>query len=221
MLLTAKKIKNVMFDLDGTLINSEKDVSRILIQMVNKNGGNLSADTKIKLGPPLIDMIKISAPDLTEEQAYNAWREYGDVYKNDDLPETKPYDGIIELLKQLKALKINVFIVTYKPKDLAVDILDRFFKGLYLDILTPTEIENFSQGKTKTDMLKLLFDRYNLKAEESLMVGDAGTDISGGQNAGTYAIGVLYGHGEAEELSKADFKAKNVQELEKIILELI
>ena len=45
------KIDSIIFDLDGTLINSEKDVSRILIQMVNKNGGNLSADTKIKLGP--------------------------------------------------------------------------------------------------------------------------------------------------------------------------
>lgn len=221
MVLIQTKIKNIMFDLDGTLIDSSSDVIRILIDTINKHGGNLGADTKIKIGPPLIEMVRSVVPLVSDETMQKILDDFRIAYKNDALIETVPFAEIIELLNDLKSNNIDVFIVTYKPKFLAMDVLNRHFTGLYKDIFTPTEIEDFGSGKTKIDILNLLIEKWNVKPEESVMVGDAKSDIVCAKAVKMGTIGALYGYGEENEFELADYKVFSPKELKKYINNLI
>jgi phosphoglycolate phosphatase len=218
---TKTKIKNFMFDFDGTLIDSSRDVSRILIEAINKFGGNLSKDTKIKLGPPLIDMISIAAPHLSEETKQKVLVEYEKIYAKDKLEETKPFNGIKELLETLNAKNIKVFIVTYKPRELAIGLLDKYFGGLYLEMFTPSDIENFFPSKTKVDLLNLLISKWQANPKESVMVGDAKSDIMCAKQVGLSTIGAAYGYGEPLEFESADKTASSVKELNEYIKTLV
>lgn len=213
MVLTQTKIKNIMFDLDGTLIDSSSDVIRILVDTINKYGANLSADTKIKIGPPLIDMVRSVVPNISDEKMKNILEDFRAAYKNDNLDKTVPFSGIIELLNDLKSNNIDVFIVTYKPKFLAMDLLNRHFTGLYKDIVTPTEVKDFASGKTKIDILNILMEKWKINPKESIMVGDAKSDIVCAKAVGITTIGAAYGYGEENEFELADKKVFSTEEL--------
>jgi len=221
MSLTKIKLNTVMFDLDGTLIDSSLDVVRILVDSINKNGGSLAHDSKIKIGPPLIDMITSVVPEFSEEVKQQIHEDFRIAYSEDDLNSTIPYGGIVELLKSLKKYNISVFIVTYKPKNLAMKILNRHFNNLYLDVLTPSEIEDFSNGKTKVDILNLLMSKWNVMPEESIMIGDAISDITCAKEVGIATVGAAYGYGEDAEFELADKKVNSVEELSKYLNNLI
>lgn len=221
MVLTQTKIKNIMFDLDGTLIDSSSDVIRILIDTINKYGANLNADTKIKIGPPLIDMIRSVVPQISDEKMSNILEDFRAAYKNDDLSKTVPFNGIIELLSDLKSNNIDVFIVTYKPKFLAMDLLNKHFTGLYKDIVTPTEVKDFASGKTKIDILNILMGKWNINPKESIMVGDAKSDIICAKAVGIKTIGAVYGYGEEDEFELADKKVFSTDELRTYINSLL
>ena len=60
---------------------------------------------------------------------------------------TTPYHGIISLLKRLRADGCKIFIVTYKPRPMCKDLLPKFFEGLYDDLITPTDIDDFEKIK--------------------------------------------------------------------------
>jgi len=221
MSLTKTKLNTVMFDLDGTLIDSSLDVVRILVDSINKNGGSLSSDAKIKIGPPLIDMIASVVPEFSDKKMHKIQEDFRVAYSEDDLNNTVPFDGIIELLNSLKSRNIAVFIVTYKPKNLAMKILDRHFNNLYVDVFTPSEIEDFSDGKTKVDILNLLMSKWNVSPKESIMVGDAISDITCAKEVGIAAVGAAYGYGEDAEFELADKKVNSVEELSKYLNSLI
>ena len=214
-------VKNVIFDLDGTLIDSAFDVIRLLINVINQNGGELSQNTRIKIGPPLIDMIKTVAPDFSDEIIQKIMDEFRIAYEHDDLEKTVPFEGIIELLNELKSKNINVFIATYKPKHLAMSILNRHFNGLYKDIVTPSEIENFADGKTKTDILRLLMSKWEINPSEAVMVGDAKSDITCAKEAGIMTIGALFGYGDVTEFKLADERVNTTKDLSDIIKKII
>ncbi len=209
--MNAMAVKNVFFDLDGTLIESSYDIIRILTDALAKNG--LKPQNPIEIGPPLEEMVKNAIPGIEETTINKVVSDYRADYGTDLLERTVPYLGIIDLLKYLKKEGVNVFIATYKPKHMSLKVLDRHFDGLYKDIITPTEIENFEQGKTKTDIFNLLISKWGLKAGESLMIGDSRSDIDCAKETGLYTIAVLYGFGKPEEFNNADAKAATVGEL--------
>lgn len=221
MALTKTRLKNVIFDFDGTLIDSSRDVKRILFETVNKYGANLSSSKGIKLGPPMFQMIQSVAPQFSDEKIEKVLVDYAQAYADDPLDETIPFDGVVEMLETLKRNDIGVFIATYKPKELAVDSLNKFFKGLFIDAVTPSEIENFEQGKTKSDIINLIVKCWGISIEDSIMVGDACTDISCAKVLGMDAVGVLYGYGDSSEFDDADYVAKSVSELNRCLLGLI
>lgn len=221
MIKTKTKIKNVIFDLDGTLIDSSYDVVRILKEVINRNGGRVDENTKIQIGPPLFDMVKNTVPHFSDEIARKVVEEYRVIYENDELKNTRPYSGIVDVLRTLKNNNIKMFIATYKPKVLAIKTLNRYFNNLYIDVATPSEIVDFSNRKTKTDILNWLISKWNINPEESVMVGDAKSDIICARSVGMYTVGALWGYGHENEFDFADEKLDSVKELELLMGKLI
>lgn len=205
--------KYIMFDLDGTLIDSSKDVTRLLIKVLCDCGYPVAEDTYIKIGPPLNKMIEAAVPSVTQEDNQKIVEYFRKLYKVDGTVMTTPYHGIISLLKRLRADGCKIFIVTYKPRPMCKDLLPKFFEGLYDDLITPTDIDDFENGKSKVDMFKLLLKKWNTTADACVMIGDAKSDVECANAAGITSIGAEYGYAEKDDLKNADYIVSDVKDL--------
>ncbi len=205
--------KYIMFDLDGTLIDSSKDVTRLLIKSLCDCGYPVSPDTYIKIGPPLNQMINATVPSVTPEDNKKVVEHFRKLYKDSGTVMTFPYEGIINLLKQLRRDDCKIFIVTYKPRPMCKELLQKFFDGLYDDLVTPTDIEDFEDGKTKVDMFKLLLNKWQISPCDCVMIGDAKSDIECANASGIISIGAEYGYAQDNDLINANYLVSDVEKL--------
>lgn len=209
--------KYIMFDLDGTLIDSSKDVTRLLIKALCDCGYPVGEDAYIKIGPPLDKMIEATVPSVTKEDNKRIVEYFRELYKIDGTSLTAPYQGIISLLKKLRDDGCKIFIVTYKPRPMCRELLPKFFNGLYDDLITPTDIDDFENGKSKVDMFNVLLKRWNTTADACVMIGDAKSDVECANAAGITSIGAEYGYAEKDDLENADYIVSDVKDLYKCI----
>jgi phosphoglycolate phosphatase len=212
--------KNFIFDLDGTLIDSASDIKEHLAAALRKNGINDLDQSRIRIGPPLENIIAKAIAGISPALIENIVSDYRKTYISSPLLKTIPFDGIMEILKMLNAKGLNVFIATFKPLSSGRNIIDRHFKGLYKDIITPSEIENFDIKSNKAEMINFLIKKHNLKAQDCVMIGDSWTDVDGAKQAGVFCIALLCGYGSHEELDGADIKVESIKELKNKIEEL-
>lgn len=211
-------MKNVvMFDLDGTLIDSSKDIIRLLIKAIRLSGFDISDDVKIPIGPPLEEMIKSLINNISDEDISNIVNCFRSLYKVEGVVDTTVYSGMIDFLKELKTNGCKVFIVTFKPKNLCDAITSKFFVGLYDDIVTPTDIVDFKKRKSKVDMYKLLQKKWNFSVDDCIMIGDAKSDVESANSYGICSIGVTYGYSAKEDLVAAKYLVENVKQLKEKI----
>ena len=212
-------IKNIIFDLDGTLINSSEEVLKCFEKAFEKasfviDKKRLTSDV---IGPPLLEIIKSIAPNLQDEnkvsEVIRNFRSFYDYSENDI---SVMYDGIYDLLCELKNSNYKLFIATFKP-DIPTQRLIRKFnlETFFDDIYT---IDKFGKKISKEEMISNIISTYSLKKEETVMVGDASSDMIAAKGAGVKGIGVLWGYGSNKEPLKqnADFIVNNTKELENI-----
>ncbi|MDR0823134.1 MAG: HAD hydrolase-like protein [Endomicrobium sp.] len=212
-------IKNFIFDMDGTLVNSAPDIKRCLFGGFRENGVDIDDSTFVQIGPPMERIIRNTAPHISEGTADKVLISYRRLYVGDDLIMTIPFDGIIDALKYIRDNNLNAFIATFKPIISAQRILKTHFVNLYNDIITPTGIKNFDYRAkvSKADMLNFLMDKWHILPQESAMIGDAKSDIEGAKTVGMTAIAALYGYGQPDEFDDADIKAETARDLFEII----
>jgi len=204
-----------IFDLDGTLINSSKEVLLCFKKAFEK--ANYPVDEKRLnsnvIGPPLRDIIRIIAPELKDEELIgeieNNFRELYD-YDENDISEL--YFGVPDVLTDLKNRGKRIFLATFKPKKPTQRILRQFKLEIFEDVYT---IDKFEKPITKTEMIKDLIKKYSLLKSETTMVGDAKSDMTAAKEAGITAIGALWGYGTDKTPLRetADFCIKNLEEL--------
>ena len=111
------------------------------------------------------------------------------------------YEGIPELIKELKARGCKVFLVTSKPLVFSEKIIEHIGLAPYFDDLIGVELTDKSSDKKR--LIEKAIDRYSLKPEECLMIGDTKYDILGAIGAGVDSVGVTFGYGKREDLEAA------------------
>ncbi len=192
----------VIFDLDGTILDTSPGIFGSV--RYTEQTLNLKPITKEELrefvGPPPKDMYK-KKYNLSEEDAIRATiahRKYG---MEKAVYEADKYDGVEEVLKELKCRKIKLAVATLKKQKIAEEILKYFDLNKYFDVVVGMdEKETYTKTITIRKAIKLT------KASNALMIGDSKYDYQGAVNANTDFIAVTYGFG-FEPKMKYDFVA--------------
>ena len=207
-------IKNIIFDLDGTISKSAPGILNAFEYALDKMGKSYSRDDLYKyIGPPLRDsFVKELGEDLADQGA-DFYRDY---YFKKGLYETEIYDGIKELMENLNSDGFKIYLATSKGEESSEKILDHF------EILDNfSYISGSSNNKnTKKKVIEYLLKENNLKSCESIMIGDRSYDIEAANELDIKTIGVTYGYGKKEEFGKASFIANSPYEIINIIEKL-
>ena len=202
--------KCVIFDLDGTLTQSEEGIWNCVRYTAEQMGLPVpDAETLRKfIGPPLLYSFQ-TWMGMTAEEAQEASRVYRSRYQVVGLFENRVYPGIRRLLRGLKAQGCWVAIATGKPQSPSERIAEHFGLSRWIDRIVGTSEQ---MGPDKTDLIRAaLPDEYG----EAWMVGDRKFDVEGGRTVGIRTVGAGYGYGSEEELRDAgcDAYAATVQDL--------
>ena len=138
---------------------------------------------------------------------------YREYYRDKGIFENEVYDGIPELLQELKAAGLKVIMATSKPETFAVTIAEHFGISRYFDFIGGSLMDG-SRTK-KSEVIEYVLDEAEVYDRSTvLMIGDRDYDILGAKEAGVHSMGVLYGYGSREELMAegADFIVEEPQD---------
>lgn len=210
-------IELVVFDLDGTLLNTLDDIVNSVNYALIKN--NLQAyekeEIKYMIGNGVDLLIKRAVKD-NMNKFDNVKNDYLEHYHNNCEIYTKPYDGIIEGLLKLKKDNKKLAVFSNKPNDDTNKIINKYFPNIFDMVLGKKEsnrIKPFPDGVNEIKKSLNIFDN-------GVFVGDSDVDVETGKNANMKTIGVLWGFRNEQYLKAADYIVSNFQELYEIIEEL-
>lgn len=207
----------IIFDLDGTLTDSAEGVIRSAQHMQEKMGISKWAneDLKFIVGPPL---IKTFTEDfqMNQEDAQRALGFFRERYATVGLFENKVYDGIPEMLEELKKKGKCLVVATSKKEETAVRILKHFEIDGYFDIIGG---DNREIGRdTKAKVIEYVLESLGAKKEDAIMVGDRKFDVEGAHLVGIPCIAVEFGYGDRAEFEAygADYIAETPKAVEEL-----
>lgn len=197
----------ILFDLDGTLIDSVPDLATAVNQMLQKLDRETFSEDTIRywVGNGAQVLVKRALSGQTEiDEALDpalfekALEIFLTLYAKVLCKDTVTYPNVSNTLHTLKALGYRLVIVTNKPYDFVAPIL----KGLQLESLFEFWLGGDSLNKKKPDPLPLLHacEKLNLSVEQCVMVGDSRNDLLAARSAGMQSIGVSYGYNYGEDI---------------------
>lgn len=212
--------KLIIFDLDGTLINSIEDLHISVNYSLKKNNYPLVTleHTRKSIGNGVAMLMKRSLPSNISEKNYKkALNDFEDYYQIHKLDHTKPYDNMLKTLKILKEKGFLLAVSTNKIEDAAKKIIDKYFKSIFITVCGDN---NIRKKKPAPDSIIEIKRRINSDLKEIYYVGDSEVDYLTAVNSNCTPIIVSYGYRTKEELlSKIPSSTKiidNCLELTKI-----
>jgi len=193
--------KGVIFDLDGTLLNSLEDIG----DSMNKALDHMKFpifnydEYKLKVGGGFKNLLINYLPEgtseeLSEETLALFLEAYGKNYSN----KTKPYDGIIELLNELKARGIKLGVNSNKRDDYTNYLVNKHFSDIPF-VKTFGDRQGIVRKPDPSSALEIA-RAMDLRVEQVLFIGDSSIDMITAKNANMDSVGVLWGFRGREEL---------------------
>lgn len=209
-------INTILFDLDGTLIDTAPDLAYALNTLLEEAGLEAKPFEKIK---PLVAfggkaLIKFGF-NCDEEHSEFSKRHQKllEIYTNNIDLNSKPFEGVSALIKTLKERQINWGIVTNKPEYLTHLLLQKL--NINVDVVVCGDTLEFS--KPHPAPLLYACAQFSVDPKRCIFVGDDKNDMLAGSNAGIKTVAVTYGYGNVEQNWNYDYKINHVQELLELI----
>ncbi|MBE5900535.1 MAG: HAD-IIIA family hydrolase [Lachnospiraceae bacterium] len=203
--------KAVIFDLDGTLLDSIRDLAGAINEILKRHGyETLPVETvKSYVGNGLSMLLKRALADRRQqgenvkEEVFRDYLQELILYYHDHCMDlTVPYPGIMEMLKELKNMGIQTAIVTNKNTLAATELWQQLFKDTVSLVVGEDEAHGIRK-KPEPDMVMEALQRLNVTPEEAVYVGDSEVDVQTAKNANMDGIFVLWGFRTKEELEGA------------------
>lgn len=215
-------MKNILlFDLDGTLVNTKPGIVNCVQYALDYFGIHEdNPDTLEKfIGPPLHRSFQMFY-GFDEKKSMEAAAKYRERYKDEGIFECTPYNGIKNMLQDLKSKGRILGVATSKPEVFAMRILDKFGLSQYFAQVTGSLLDNSRSAKVDVIEEELLRLGVSDNRDNILMIGDREHDIIGARETHLTSVGVYYGFAAAGELEAAgaNYVVNTVQELHKLLL---
>jgi phosphoglycolate phosphatase len=195
------KFEGVIFDLDGTLVNSLDDLADSMNGVLRNAGFPTHAVEAYKyfVGNGIRNLVRKTLPETMrdEDNVAQYFKQMTDTYRENCLVKSKPYDGIVELLDELKSRNLKLAVLSNKVDELTQKIISALLPDFF-DIVAGVTNEDLRKPNP-SGALKIC-KQLDISPENFLYLGDTGTDMQTANNAGMYAIGVLWGFRTKAEL---------------------
>lgn len=212
------KYDAVFFDFDGTIADTGEGIFYSVKYAIEESGFPPLTDERLRtfIGPPVFESFKREL-GMNDEQAAYAVKKYRERYSESGIFKLRVYDGIEDLIKELKKSGIKVAIASSKPENFVIRLINHLKFSHLIDFIAAPESDKSPEGKTV--LVERAVNRFGVEKSRALMVGDRYFDIDGANGAGVESIGVTFGYGSREELEKAGstYLADNAEEIRKII----
>ena len=213
-------IKAVLFDLDGTLVDTAPDMVAVL-NGLRLDHGLESVDYEVArstVSNGAVGLIKLAFPDVDEHEHKRLYNEYLDRYERAICSESCVFPGLTKLLDDLDDRKRPWGVVTNKPKRMTDPLLEAL--GLSKKIACAVSGDTLPQRKPDPAPLLHASELINVAANHVVYVGDALRDIQAGRAAGMKTIAAAYGYivaGDDPLSWKADLIAQETADLARIL----
>lgn len=208
-------MKTVLFDLDGTIINSQEGITNCIRYVLDYWGMEQPPAEELLcfIGPPLREQFqKVYGFDADKAEA--SVMKFRERFDKIGIFECELYPGIEGLIRNLRQKGYRIALASSKHEDACVRIIEHFHLESYFDgIFGATRDGKIS---SKKQVLENLFEKTGIDRRETVLIGDTRFDVLGAKEAGIFCIGVTYGFGSREELEEAGALAicDNVREVE-------
>lgn len=201
--MSFESIRNIIFDLDGTLTDPGIGISRCALHTARELGFPDPSPEQLRacIGPPLresfIGLLGTDDPVLIERavEIYRVRTASHGIYENE------VYAGIPEALTGLRDNGFNLLIATSRPGIFAHKILEHFHLDHFFSAAYCAQLDG--SLSTKGELIALLLQEEGLNAEACVMIGDRMHDVIGAKQNGVLSVGVTYGYGSEDELRTA------------------
>ena len=206
-------IKAILFDLDGTLIDSAEDIGLALRKTLREIGLEeyYPKDIKPYIGGGVRALLERVLGDKFKEEYVEIFRKY---YLENPVVYTKVYEGIPELLTKLKGEGIKLAVVSNKLEELSREILRRLEIINYFEFIAGGD--TFSEKKPSPLPVIKTLECLGVEPQKALIVGDTEADILSGKGAGTLTALANWGYVKLNS-EKPDFILRNPKDLLKIL----
>lgn len=183
----------IIFDMDGTILNTLEDLKNSLNYVLQQAGYQTRTLEEVRtfVGNGIRKTIERALPsDIEEEKIDELFSLFMDYYAIHNTDNTKPYNGVIDLLKELKHLGYKTAVVSNKQDSAVISLCKKFFTGLFdVEIGEKENIAKKPDPDEVNEVLKIL----NIDRTKSIYIGDSEVDIQTAQNSKMKSIIVDWG----------------------------
>lgn len=213
------KIKAAVFDLDGTLANTIPALAVSVNKTLKLYGRSEKTEQELYhcINYGTRELIRRAFENTLDESTLDeAVKAYMDFYNKDFIITEKPYSGIKEALEELKGRGIKLGVLTNKPHEITLKLIDIIFGENYFDAVLG---QGHYPPKPDPAASRFIAEKLGVKADEVLFIGDSHIDVRTAKNAGFHFAGAAWGYKPKQALidEGAVYIAENREDIIKIL----
>lgn len=211
--------RNLLFDLDGTLVDSSRTIGVCIDHALQQVGVSTRGEGSVTelIGQPLLEIF-CNHFNLTHEQADSAIAHYRAHYDLQIQVGSRVYDGVAEVLADLRARGFRLFIATVKPTSVAEKVLNDLGLRKHFEAVAGASMGY--ERRDKASIIAHALSQFKLDPAQTVMIGDRDQDILGARANGLPCIAVKWGFGSEPELltARPDYMVGHSREIASLLM---